>query len=635
MTGQPVYDENASDGEETSLLPTNRQSRRRLRPAVGAAVACVAAFGAVAVVTNARTTELRRVNAPEMASSSGSSARAISSSSTPTIVISLLDDQGYADVPWHAQDAATQAAMPFADALRKDGVDVPNYHAWRDCTPSRAMLLTGRHHAQLGMHVPLLGGATAAVPTDEVLIGELLEKARPGAYHKAMVGKWDLGAASPKYIPTARGFDGFTGFYNAMIDYFDWTIEGTVSDIAGTVVDAQRNAGPAPQAAGRYTTRFLRDAALGEVAAAKTAGKALFLYAAWNAIHYDVAIPDAHALGQPVYMKAVGLGLPQERALALAALRIVDAANEWIYSRLDRDNTIWIQTSDNGGEPHKGASNYPLRGGKGSGWQGGAQVPCFVWLGANLRGSLKEYEGLVYVTDWVPTLIGGALGAPEALPDNLYGQDLWESLRGNSDKKREDILLMATAGTGDDAGEAMISLRTDRYKVLIGQAPCAVGTPSSEYAGCDCSADRTTVWVSDLLEDPSESTNLNCGDALPADVRADLADRLAKNWDMHVQPAQRPCYDETRAAIHIEAECTYDDVQYYCPWLAADVADAPRYEAAVPASTHFNWLARAPDVCLKDADSVQFDVTCENAFVLDELTLTTDHMEDCSALRGS
>ena len=636
MDGQPVYD-NASDGEETSLLPQQQRRGRRLRPAVGAAVACVAAFGAVAVVTNARTTELRRVNAPEMASSSGSSARAISSSSTPTIVISLLDDQGYADVPWHAQDAATQAAMPFADALRKDagGIDVKNYHAWRDCTPSRAMLLTGRHHAQLGMHVPLLGGATAAVPTDEVLIGELLEKARPGAYHKAMVGKWDLGAASPKYIPTARGFDGFTGFYNAMIDYFDWTIEGTVSDIAGTVVDAQRNAGPAPQAAGRYTTRFLRDAALGEVAAAKAAGKALFLYAAWNAIHYDVAIPDAHALGQPVYTKAVGLGLPEIRATALAALRIVDAANEWIYSRLDRDNTIWIQTSDNGGEPHKGASNYPLRGGKGSGWQGGAQVPCFVWLGANLRGSLKEYEGLVYVTDWVPTLIGGALGAPEALPDDLYGQDLWESLRGNSDKKREDILLMATAGTGDDAGEAMISLRTDRYKVLIGQAPCAVGTPASAYAGCDCSVDRTTVWVSDLLEDPSESTNLNCGDALPAEIRNDLADRLAKNWDMHVQPAQRPCYDTTRAAAYIEAACTYDDVAYYCPWLGAGVADAPRYAAAVPASTHFNWLARAPDVCLKDADSVQFDVTCENAFVLDELTLTTDHMEDCSALRAS
>ena len=276
MDGQPVYD--ASEGEETtSLLPQQQRRARRLRPAVGAAVACVAAFGAVAVVANARTTELRRSNDPAIGNVGRRSA-----AKTPTIVVSLLDDQGYADVPWLAQDAATQSAMPFADALRKDagGVDVKNYHTWRDCTPSRAMLLTGRHHAQLGMHVPLLAGATAALPTDEQTIGELLEKARPGAYHRAIVGKWDLGAASPKYVPTARGFDAFTGFYNAMIDYFDWTIESVaMTDIAGTILDAQRNDGPSPKAAGQYTTRFLRDAALGEVAAAKAAGKALFLYA--------------------------------------------------------------------------------------------------------------------------------------------------------------------------------------------------------------------------------------------------------------------------------------------------------------------------------------------------------------------
>ena len=123
----------------------------------------------------------------------------------------------------------------------------------------------------------------------------LLEKARPGAYHKAMVGKWDLGAASPKYIPTAGASTASPGFYNAMIDYFDWTTEGPVSDIAGTVVDAQRNDGPAPTAAGRYTTR-LRDAALGEVAAAKARARRSFC-AAWNAIHYDVAIPDARTRG--------------------------------------------------------------------------------------------------------------------------------------------------------------------------------------------------------------------------------------------------------------------------------------------------------------------------------------------------
>ena len=176
---------------------------------------------------------------------------------------------------------------------------------------------------------------------------------------------------------------------------------------------------------------------------------------------------------------------------------------------------------------------------------------------------------------------------------------------------------MASYGTGDEAGEAMVSLRTNRYKVTIGQAPCAVGTPSGDYAGCDCSVDRTTVWVSDLLEDPSESTNLNCGDALPAEIRNELAERLARSWDAHVEPAQRQCYDAEAAAAFIQRMCTYDDVQYYCPFLDEDVNDVPRYEAAVPRSARFNWLARAPDVCLSNTDDAAFDPTC----VADEATI--------------
>ena len=131
-----------------------------------------------------------------------------------------------------------------------------------------------------------------------------------------------------------------------------------------------------------------------------------------------------------------------------------------------------------------------------------------------------------------------------------------------------------------------------------------------------------------MLKDPSERTNLNCGDALPADVRADLAERLARGWDAHVEPAQRQCYDDALAAAFIEANCTYNEVQYYCPFLDEDVEDVPRYQAAVPRSARFNWLARAPDVCLSDADDAAFDPACvqEEATVL--LSLVPEEWED-------
>ena len=372
-----LYDD-VSEGD--ALLPTSQQNRRkRLRPAVGAAVACVAAFGAVAVVANARTTDLRRSNDPEIGNVGRRSA-----AKTPTIVVSLLDDQGYADVPWLAQDAATQSAMPFADALRKDagGVDVKNYHTWRDCTPSRAMLLTGRHHAQLGMHVPLLAGATAALPTDEQTIGELLEKARPGAYHRpsSASGTW---ARLPQIRPHGAGLRRLHGFYNAMIDYFDWTIESVaMTDIAGTILDAQRNDGPSPKAAGR--TRRGSCATRRSARSPRPGPRARRSSCTRPGTRSTTTWPSpTRTRGQPVYMKAVGLGLPQERALALAAAHRRRGERVDLLAP-DRDNTIWIQTSDNGGEPTRAPRTTRCAAARARAGRA-AQVPCFVWLGANPR----------------------------------------------------------------------------------------------------------------------------------------------------------------------------------------------------------------------------------------------------------
>ena len=65
-----------------------------------------------------------------------------------------------------------------------------------------------------------------------------------------------------------------------------------------------------------------------------------------------MAIPDAHALGQPVYMKALALGLPQERALALAgdnALATVEGVEIHAKGvRLDRiDTTAGVRVAPN------------------------------------------------------------------------------------------------------------------------------------------------------------------------------------------------------------------------------------------------------------------------------------------------
>jgi len=73
------------------------------------------------------------------------------------------------------------------------------------------------------------------------------------------------------------------------------------------------------------------------------------------------------------------------------------------------DNMVIVMSSDNGGPVYAGgaagASNYPLRGGKASNWEGGIRVNGFVSGGLvppKMRG--KKLAGLTTVWDWYATL---------------------------------------------------------------------------------------------------------------------------------------------------------------------------------------------------------------------------------------
>jgi arylsulfatase A-like enzyme len=114
-----------------------------------------------------------------------------------------------------------------------------------------------------------------------------------------------------------------------------------------------------------------------------------------------------------------------------AAVECIDWAMDVLLHELRRlaleDETLVIFTSDNGSDAKRGASNAPLRGTKGTTWEGGQRLPCSMrWPGEIPAGTVCSE--LVTSMDFYPTLAG--IGGAETPSDRIIdGRDIAPLMR--------------------------------------------------------------------------------------------------------------------------------------------------------------------------------------------------------------
>ncbi|MEI7999977.1 MAG: arylsulfatase [Actinomycetes bacterium] len=143
----------------------------------------------------------------------------------PNVVIVLLDDLGYSHLGCYGSSIET----PNIDRLAAGGLRYTNFHVTPLCSPTRAALLTGRNHHEVGMRgvanfntgFPHMRGSIAA---HSATAAEVL---RDVGYTTFALGKWHLcpmeqgSAAGPfDQWPCQRGFDRFYGFLDGETDQF-------------------------------------------------------------------------------------------------------------------------------------------------------------------------------------------------------------------------------------------------------------------------------------------------------------------------------------------------------------------------------------------------------------------------------
>jgi arylsulfatase A-like enzyme len=349
----------------------------------------------------------------------------------PNVVYIVSDDQGWKDVGYHGSDIKT----PNLDQLARGGARLEQFYAQPMCTPTRAALMTGRYPFRYGLQTAVIPSShTYGLALDEYLLPQALKES---GYYTAIIGKWHLGHADPKYWPRQRGFDYQYGPLIGEIDYFTHEQHG--------VVDWYRNNKVVKEEG--YTTTLLGNEAV-KLISQHDAAQPLYLYLTFNAPHTPYQAP------QEYLDKYKEIADPSRRAYA-ASITAMDDQIGRVIQALEkkgiRDNTVIFFQSDNGGTRNKmfagegdmtniviPCNNGPFREGKGSLYEGGTRVIAFVnWPGHVKSGSIVD--GMIHVVDMYPT-ISAIAGASTAKAKPLDGLNMWPTLSEGKPSPRTEVI---------------------------------------------------------------------------------------------------------------------------------------------------------------------------------------------------
>lgn len=355
--------------------------------------------------------------------------RAAAGERPPNILFILADDLGWADLGCYGN---TYHESPNIDRLATQGMRFTDaYAACPVCSPTRASLLSGQYPARVGitdfitghwrpyekLRVPI--NRTQHLP-DEVIT--FAEKLHAAGYATGAYGKWHLG--DNEMPPAKQGFD-----------------DSVVTSGWGHF--GNRSAPDIGLGKDQYLTEVLTDLGVEFIKANRD--KPFCLYLSHFAVHIPLEARQELILKYANKPDQTG---PVCNPIYAAMIEHVDRSVGRLMDTLDElglaENTVVVFYSDNGGlhQMYTGegpivTSNAPLRGEKGTVYEGGIREPLIIrWPGNIASGS--ECDTPVSSVDFYPTFLELAGAAPT--PDYpLDGLSLMPLLRQKGDLAREAI----------------------------------------------------------------------------------------------------------------------------------------------------------------------------------------------------
>ena len=349
-------------------------------------------------------------------------------SKRPNFVLIFIDDMGYGDI---GPFGSTVNHTPHLNRMVREGMKLTSFYvAAPVCTPSRAALMTGCYPRRVGLakgsgHGVLFPGDTNGLNPNEITIAGILKSA---GYATGCFGKWHLGD-QPQFLPTSHGFDTYFGipYSNDMWPgHPDWSFPA-LPILRGTeVVDQVDNMDEQATLCQRFTKEAVQFIQTHRE-------RPFFVYLPHAFIHHPRNARKEFMDGAGSAKELNEQKMIREREYAIrqrtrAQIEEVDWSVGCILDTIQElglaENTMVIFTSDNGGS--LGCSNDPLRGGKGSAWEGGMREPTVAWWPGTIpAGSICDE--LATTMDLLPTFakFAGAAGPDDRVID---GKDIRQLL---------------------------------------------------------------------------------------------------------------------------------------------------------------------------------------------------------------
>ena len=494
---------------------------------------------------------------------------ALAQTDQPNIIMFLVDDMGWQEtsVPFYKERTLLndRYRTPNMERLAAMGVKFTNAYACPVSSPSRCSLMSGmnaaRHRVTNWIHSgnTNASGGSLTLPdwnyngiqpstttksadlNHSTLVTPLPQLLKDAGYTTIHIGKGNFGASGttssdPKglgfMINIGGGANGGPGSYLASENYGSGSYH-----VAGLEVYYE---------GGVFLTEALTREALKKIQIPIRNNKPFFLYMSQYAIHTPYNADDRFtgnymSGGVGVYDQMLKANLSTAEINHAALVEGMDKSLGDILDFLEADsalaaNTILLFMSDNGGQavsPRQGRynhdQNYPARGGKGSGYDGGIHEPMIAyWPGVTEGGTVNENR--IMIEDFFPTILSLAGVTNYETVQTVDGRDFSDMLQ-NPGIKRDRVTIWHYPNRWGESAD-----KSEGYGTYSGLMK---GNYHLLYFW-----ENQELRLYDLSQDPGEENNL-------ADSKPELLKALAQELtdSLISMDAQRPTITTTGEVV--------------------------------------------------------------------------------------